>query len=104
VPDWHSRYSKDLLASVKRPELERVLHELLHPETSDQYAVVVGGTGTGKSTAVRLAMRSLLADPKGVVYFLVPELLAAFARAGARGGAPWRTARHGSVPGAGCST
>jgi hypothetical protein len=74
MPDWHDHYSKDLLASVRRPQLEEDLHKLLHPDTSSKYAVVIGGTGTGKSTAVRLAMRSL-PDPKGCVYFLTPETL-----------------------------
>jgi KaiC/GvpD/RAD55 family RecA-like ATPase len=35
---------------------------------------VIGATGTGKSTAVRLAVRSLPA-PKGVVYFSTPEIV-----------------------------
>jgi hypothetical protein len=53
------------------------MRKLLSPGTSKHYAVVIGGTGTGKSTAVRLAMRSL-PYPKGIVYFLTPEVLEAF--------------------------
>jgi len=76
--DWlNSHFSKDLLASVKRPLLEEDLGKLLHPDISNHYAVVIGASGTGKSTAIRLAVRSL-SDPKGIVYFLTPEVLEYF--------------------------
>jgi hypothetical protein len=76
--DWlNSQFHKDLRASVKRPLLEDGLVKLLRPDSSDHYAVVIGATGTGKSTAVRLAVRSL-PGPKGVVYFSTPEILEDF--------------------------
>ncbi len=42
-------------------------------------SLVVGGSGTGKSTAVRNAMRSLTV-PKGAIYFSAPELVSFFSR------------------------
>ena len=77
VSDWDRSYSGDLLASVERPQLEEELHKLLHPDISKNYAVVIGGTGIGKSTAVRQAVRSL-PSPKGVVYFMTPKEMETF--------------------------
>ena len=64
--------------SIQRTELHEDLTQLLRPDKKAQYAVVVGAAGTGKSTAVRRAVRSLN-EPKGAVYFLPPTLLTSFA-------------------------
>merc|ERR1711916_98932 len=62
---------------VERPELLASLKALLQPERSDNYAVVIGETGTGKSTAVRDAIVAL-EDPKGVVYVSTPDVVSHF--------------------------
>jgi hypothetical protein len=69
--------AKDARASVPRPALVADLAQLMRPETTDQYALIVGESGTGKSTAVREAVRSLQ-SPKGAIYFSAPELAASF--------------------------
>jgi hypothetical protein len=60
-PLWDSEYSDDLdPGCVSRPALQEKLLALLSPSSSQaskRYAVVVGASGTGKSTAVRLAVR-----------------------------------------------
>eukprot|EP00386_Alphamonas_edax_P011030 GDKI01035192.1.p1 GENE.GDKI01035192.1~~GDKI01035192.1.p1 ORF type:complete len:489 (+),score=97.88 GDKI01035192.1:1-1467(+) len=55
---------------MNRPELHRVLVELLHPAETSHYVVVVGAHGTGKSTAVIRAARDAEAGG-GVVYVSV---------------------------------
>jgi len=67
----------DALATVPRPVLVANLTALLRPERTAQYALVVGESGTGKSTAVRNTVRSL-PSPKGTIYFSTPELVASF--------------------------
>ena len=62
---------EDSKAKVSRPEVHRALELLLHPSTSDHYAVIVGENGTGKSTAVRQVL-SGLKFPKGVIYINCP--------------------------------
>jgi len=70
------------VAKVARPELIAELQEILQPKTSAAYYVIVGESGTGKSTAVREAVTSLPYQPqnkkepkvRGVVYFSAPEL------------------------------
>jgi hypothetical protein len=53
---------------VKRPELELDLQALMSPDEDDhKYRVIIGDEGTGKSTAIRDAIR-LLVPPKAVVY------------------------------------
>ena len=69
--------ANDALASVPRPVLIADLKALLRPEATSQYALVVGESGTGKSTAVRNAVRSL-PSPKGAIYFSTPVLVASF--------------------------
>ena len=69
--------SADARARVPRPALLAQLIELLRPATTATYALVVGESGTGKSTAVRAAVRAL-PSPKGVVYFSAPERVARF--------------------------
>ena len=75
-PGWERGFD-DSNADVARPELVAELAALLRPEVAREYVVVVGETGTGKSTAVRQAVRQL-PWPKGVVYFDAPELLPKF--------------------------
>jgi len=80
APPWDDAFrAKDARASVPRPELIADLAALLRPAATDQYVLVVGESGTGKSTAVRDAMRALPA-PKGAVYFSAPELVGSFSR------------------------
>jgi hypothetical protein len=62
---------KDETAFVDRKILNRSLEMILRPKESDQYAVIVGGNGCGKSTAVRKVLSSLQ-QPRGVVYFDCP--------------------------------
>ena len=73
----NSFQGEDGLATVQRSELRKGLLELLHPASSEQYAVIVGGTGTGKSTAVRQALQSL-DEPVGALYFMTPETIDTF--------------------------
>jgi hypothetical protein len=78
VSGWDAQHEEvDGLATVPRPEVLHGLQSLLRPDISKQYAVVVGENGTGKSTAVRQAIRSL-PDPKGVIYFLTSDSVTSF--------------------------
>ena len=63
---------KDNTASIERQELEKAVCHLIRPETSEEYGIIIGHHGVGKSTLVCKAIRSL-ESPKGVVYFLTPE-------------------------------
>ena len=74
---WDAIFFKDTFNHIQRTELHKELTQLLRPDEKAQYAVVVGAAGTGKSTAVRSAVRSLV-EPKGAVYFLPPTLLTSF--------------------------
>ena len=75
---WDAAFrDADADARVPRPALVLELAALLRPNKTRQYALVVGESGTGKSTAVREAVRSL-PSPKGVVYFSATELVASF--------------------------
>jgi hypothetical protein len=69
--------ANDALATVPRPVLVANLTALMCPERTAQYALVVGESGTGKSTAVRNTVRSL-PSPKGAIYFSTPVLVASF--------------------------
>jgi ABC-type oligopeptide transport system ATPase subunit len=75
-PGWERGFD-DSDADVDRHELVDALSALLHPAVARDYTVIVGENGTGKSTAVRQAVRAL-GVPKGVVYFDAPELLPEF--------------------------
>ena len=75
-PGWEGDFD-DGDADIARPALEADLGGLLRLDATREYVVIVGETGTGKSTAVRQAVRALPA-PKGVVYFDAPELLPKF--------------------------
>ena len=46
-------------------------------DVADRYALVVGKSGTGASTAVRNTVRSL-PFPKSAIHFSAPELVASF--------------------------
>ena len=66
--------------AVTRSELHDTLTQVLRPVESQQYVLIVGEHGTGKSTAVRKAAREVGVDgTNGVVYFLVPEEVTSFA-------------------------
>jgi ABC-type dipeptide/oligopeptide/nickel transport system ATPase component len=69
--------SKDARATVQRPALVADLAMLLRPGTTDHYALIVGDSGSGKSTAVREAVRSLQ-QPKGAIYFSAPVYFESF--------------------------
>jgi hypothetical protein len=69
-PLWDRDFSDDLdPGCVPRPALQEKLLALVSPSSSrasKKYAVVVGASGTGKSTAVRLAVRGAgVAPPHG---------------------------------------
>ena len=74
---WDTHRETDADARVARPELIADLAALLRPKVTKHYALVVGEIGTGKSTAVRAAVRSL-PHPKGAVYFTTPEIMSPF--------------------------
>ena len=60
---------------VERPDVVQRIQAILQPTPEDtkyNYFVVVGETGTGKSTVVREAV-SGLQSPRGVVYVMAPE-------------------------------
>jgi len=82
---WDDAFrAADLRARVPRPALVWDLAALLRPigGVSNQYVLVVGESGTGKSTAVRNAVRELLRSPgaAGVLYFSAPEIAGSFSR------------------------
>lgn len=59
---------------VARPQLHTRLQSLLRPDAVDDYTLIVGAHGTGKSTAVRKAAREAsAAGPNGVVYTTVDD-------------------------------
>ena len=72
---WDACYWNDARAVVARPGVDSELAALLLPAAFTKYAVVVGPSGTGKSTSVRKLVRS----SKGVLYFSTRELIADFA-------------------------
>lgn len=108
APGWDRDFEVDLdpVARVPRPALQAQLLALFSPELSSpamkRYAVVVGACGTGKSSALRLAVRAqgeiksidslptsggftpqrnwFYGPPvkKGVVYFLAPTGITSF--------------------------
>jgi hypothetical protein len=78
---WDTHRGVDASATVPRPALVADLAALLRPHASKQYVLVVGGSGTGKSTAVRSALRSL-PWPAGAVYYSCPALASSSFSAG----------------------
>jgi hypothetical protein len=55
---------------VKRTALVAELKGFLRPQNMDTYGIVLGPHGSGKSTAIREALRS--SGPQGAVYFMAP--------------------------------
>ena len=86
VAGWGAGFTNDKLASVARPDVEAGLASVLRPSSVVvKYAVIVGPSGTGKSTSVRKVVRALIAEGEGgagagVVYFTTRELLADFSQ------------------------
>lgn len=71
VDEWSDA---DAEATISRTNLESTLVDLFQgADSRSLYSVVVGASGTGKSTATRKAIRSIKGS-KGVVYFLVPDV------------------------------
>ena len=57
---------KDDLVAVARPELLDQLLTVLHPNATEQYFVILGEKGVGKSTAVRQTIKKM-EEPRGVI-------------------------------------
>jgi hypothetical protein len=75
---WDDEFrDNDARVRVPRHALAADLAALLRPAATAQYALVVGESGTGKSTAVRDVIRAL-PTPKGAIYFTAPELVESF--------------------------
>ena len=62
----------DETATVVRAALMGDLLPILQPEHSQQYFVILGEKGVGKSTAVRQTIKQL-EDPRGVIYIMAPS-------------------------------
>ena len=86
VAGWDAGFTNDARASVERPGVEADLASILCPSVVDKYAVIVGPSGTGKSTSVRKVIRALIAkgagadSGAGVVYCATTELITDFSR------------------------
>jgi hypothetical protein len=81
VQGWDRLYTNDAQALIARPAVEAGLLDVLRPKAVEKYAVVVGASGTGKSTAVRRVVRRLAEKPfAGLAYFSAPELVTDFSR------------------------
>ena len=63
---------KDDLVTVVRSALLDNLFQILHPNATEQYFVILGEKGVGKSTAVRQTIKQL-EDPRGVIYIMAPS-------------------------------
>lgn len=73
TPGWDKNCDDTVAELVERPALVADLQALLSPDRKEHlYHVIIGDEGTGKSTAIRGAIRSL-APPKAVVYCEVKE-------------------------------
>jgi hypothetical protein len=99
VRDWSSDWTGDSGANhMPRAQLEADVSELLtlrklpSRPSETRYVVIVGAAGTGKSTAVRRAVRALPA-PKGTIYFLAPSSVSCFSTELAHAVGHYRTAR-----------
>jgi hypothetical protein len=69
--------------TIVRPAVEADLDARLRPNVFKKYAVVVGASGTGKSTAMRKAVRRLAQSrpgQAGVAYFSAPESVTEFSQ------------------------
>jgi hypothetical protein len=85
VSRWDASFTNDARASVERPVVEADLASILRPRVANNYAVIVGPSGTGKSTSVRKVVRALIAEGKGgagagIIYFSTRELLSDFSQ------------------------
>jgi hypothetical protein len=86
VAGWDAGFTNDARASVERPDVEADLASILCPSVVDKYAVIVGPSGTGKSTSVRKVIRALIVKGAGagagagIVYFTTTELITDFSR------------------------
>ena len=81
LPGWDLPFRGDRSPNmIPRTQLQADLAKMMQPGGTTRYAVVVGAAGTGKSTAVRKAVRDL-EPPWGAVYFLPPTLVAGFSPA-----------------------
>lgn len=86
VAGWDAGFTNDARATVARPDVEADLASILRPSVVDKYAVIVGPSGTGKSTSVRKVIRALIAEGAGagtgagIVYFTTTELITDFSR------------------------
>ena len=75
VKGWNEAFSlEDKEADVKRENDKKDLLQILRPERSKKYGIVIGPHGVGKSTLTRQCIREI-EEPKGVVYYLTPEIL-----------------------------
>jgi hypothetical protein len=75
---WEEEYARDASANVNRDSTEAGIKKLFF-DLSPGYPVVVGASGSGKSTAIRHVINALAA-PKGVAYFSAPELSMDFSK------------------------
>ena len=86
VAGWDAGFTNDARASVERPKVEADLASILCPSVVDKYAVIVGPSGTGKSTSVRKAIRALIAKGAGarvgagIIYYSTGERLTTFSK------------------------
>jgi hypothetical protein len=72
-------WDNDASATVPRPDLENKLRKVLRPRTTRKYGVIIGEHGTGKSTAVRKAVRAVGSDGvNGVAYYHVGDEVGQF--------------------------
>ena len=67
------RTYNDSDADVDRPALVADLAALLRPDVAREYAIVVGETGSGKSTAVRQAVSALPSPTRDVCTLTRPS-------------------------------
>ena len=80
-PGWDTEFDKDAAAKTKRPDVEKKLEEFFYPtpegDLSASYVLIMGEHGTGKSTAVRRAVRNRK-GVNGAIYVNVPIDLTKF--------------------------
>ena len=83
-PGWDAAFD-DAVEQVVRPAVAADITTILRPGPDfHKYGAIVGACGTGKSTAVRQAIRALAAESKntskdvGVVYFTTPSAMCDF--------------------------
>lgn len=67
----------DARARVPRAALVADIADIFSPHKTNLYSIIIGNTGSGKSTVIRRAVRAL-PSPKGAVYFSADPHVAAF--------------------------